>query len=69
MKRLRSALATAAATALLTVCGVALASPAHAEGDVSLLGGVATVEADGTIGVTLVGIHLLTLPNLLEGIV
>ncbi|MBF6044497.1 hypothetical protein GO001_04565 [Streptomyces sp. NRRL B-1677] len=67
MKRLRSALTTAAATALLSVCGVVLASPAHAEADVNLLGGVATVTLDGTIDVTLLGIPLPSLPNLLEG--
>ncbi|MCF3101170.1 hypothetical protein IPZ58_06195 [Streptomyces roseoverticillatus] len=69
MKRLRSALTTAAATVLLSVCGVMMASPAHAEGTVHLLGDTVTVELDGVIEVGLFGGTVLSLQNPLEGVV
>ncbi|MEV4921679.1 hypothetical protein [Streptomyces roseoverticillatus] len=69
MKRLRSALTTAAATVLLSVCGVVLASPAHAEGSVSVLGGTVTVKLDGVIELGLFGGTVLSLQNPLEGVV
>ncbi|WP_424888461.1 hypothetical protein [Streptomyces sp. XH2] len=69
MKRLRSALTTAAATVLLSVCGVALASPAHADVDASVLGGTVTALADGVIDVGLFSGRVLSVQNPLEGIV
>ncbi|MGW2600948.1 hypothetical protein [Streptomyces klenkii] len=69
MKRLRSALTTAAATVLLSVGGVVLASPAHADADVNVLGDTVTVLADGVIDVGLFGGTVLSVQNPLEGVV
>ncbi|MEV5377535.1 hypothetical protein [Streptomyces nondiastaticus] len=69
MKRLRSALTTAAATVLLSVCGMVPASPAYAEGTIHLLGDTAEVELDGVIAVSLFGGTVVTLQNPLPGIV
>ncbi|MFH8788660.1 hypothetical protein [Streptomyces roseoverticillatus] len=69
MKRLRSALTTAAATVLLSVCGVVPASPAHAEGSVSILGDAVAVGLDGVIEAGLFGGTVVSVQNPLEGIV
>ncbi|WP_367135666.1 MULTISPECIES: hypothetical protein [Streptomyces] len=69
MKRLRSALTTVAATVLLSVGGVVLASPAHADVDANVLGSTVTALADGVIDVGLFGGSVLSVQNPLEGIV
>ncbi|GGY02508.1 hypothetical protein GCM10010324_56860 [Streptomyces hiroshimensis] len=66
---LRRVLTAFAATALLTAGSAALAAPAHAEIDSSVLGGVVGVKANGTLAVSLQGQDVLVLPNLLSPIV
>ncbi|MEU5419013.1 hypothetical protein ACFY1P_08915 [Streptomyces sp. NPDC001407] len=58
MKPIRRALTTLAASVLLTVGAAALATPAHAESNVNLLGGLINETSNGAI-------HLngITLPN------
>ncbi|WP_058041805.1 hypothetical protein [Streptomyces roseifaciens] len=62
----RRVLTAFAATALLTAGSAALAAPAHAEIHSSILGGVAGVNANGTLAVSLLGQDVLVLPNLLS---
>ncbi|MDT0452319.1 hypothetical protein [Streptomyces hesseae] len=64
---LRRALTTAAAAFLLGLGGAALATPAHAEVDGTVLGGLATVHDDGSTDVGVLGTNLVHLPNPLEG--
>ncbi|MEV5506417.1 hypothetical protein [Streptomyces orinoci] len=65
----RRFLTTAAATLLLCLGSAALAAPAEADIDTSLLGGAVTVLSDGVVSTTLNGAPLLTIPNPAEGIV
>ncbi|MFC5143359.1 hypothetical protein [Streptomyces aureoversilis] len=65
----RRVLTAFAATALITAGSAALAAPAHAEINSSVLGGVAGVNSNGTLAVSLLGQDVLVLPNLAAPIV
>ncbi|MGI5339255.1 hypothetical protein ACQEVS_18635 [Streptomyces sp. CA-181903] len=67
--RVRRTLTTAAATALLGLGGVALATPAQAEADVHLLGGVADAVVNRTIGAQLLRTELVRTDDPLRGII
>lgn len=68
MKQVQRVLATVAVTALLGLGGGVLATPASAaDVDVSVLGDTLGAAADGVIGLTAVGTHLVTLPNPVGG--
>ncbi|MBC2875724.1 MULTISPECIES: hypothetical protein [Streptomyces] len=68
--RVRRVLATAVATALLGLSGVALAAPAQAEVDAHLLGGVADAVMNGGITAQVLRTDLVHhLPNPLQGII
>ncbi|MFI0911426.1 hypothetical protein [Streptomyces abikoensis] len=70
MKRtFRRALTTAAATVLLGLGGAALATPAHAEVDGTVLGGLATAHGNGVVDAAALGSRLLHLANPLEGLI
>lgn len=69
MKPIRRALTTLAASVLLTVGGAALATPAHAETNINLLGGLVGATGDGTVALTSLGQPILALPNTLNGVV
>ncbi|MEU7164231.1 hypothetical protein AB0A70_06235 [Streptomyces morookaense] len=68
MKRVQRVLTTIAVTALLGLGSGALATPAAAETDISLLGGAVAVTGDGHVGVRVMGQDIVVLPVSLDGI-
>ncbi|MFF4156069.1 hypothetical protein [Streptomyces sp. NPDC001678] len=70
MKRtLHRVLATAAATVLLGLGSAALATPAHAEVDGTVLGGLLTAHANDGIDAAALGGQLVHLMNPVEGLI
>ncbi|MEU3353556.1 hypothetical protein [Streptomyces sp. NPDC037389] len=66
---LRRVLTTAAATFLLGLGGAALATPAHAEVDGTVLGGLVLAHANKVVDVDALGTPLVRLNNALEGLI
>ncbi|MFE0045903.1 hypothetical protein [Streptomyces albireticuli] len=66
MTTTRRVLTTLATAALLTVGAAALAAPAQADVHATVLGGIATVDTNGTIDVGAGGATVLSVPNVLN---
>ncbi|MBZ4319905.1 hypothetical protein [Streptomyces huiliensis] len=62
MTRFRRIATIAATTLLLAVNGAVLASPAQAEADANVLGGLVTGHADSLVAVGALGARVLELP-------